>query len=189
LTLKVIALLVLQEHSNQPKEYISGNQSISLKPSQQCPENYYTNKTGSWQCDKCPMNKISKKGSKSLEDCVCDKNYYKNPLNADCFPCPMGAICSSANLSTPIAKSGFWYSNQDVNAFYLCYPKEACPGGNAGNCSNFIIFLNFLKAIGYEGVRCGYCSNRYYKSVRFSQTTYFKEKSLFSMWRLFLDNR
>jgi hypothetical protein len=112
---------------------------IFSHPSQKCSENYFTNQTGSLQCEKCPENKISKNGSVSIDDCVCDVNYYKNPLNPkECYTCPIGAICSMSNLSIPIAKPGYWYSTDDINSFYLCYPKDACPGGNERNCSEII---------------------------------------------------
>jgi hypothetical protein len=92
-------------------------------------------------CQKCPENKISVKGSTSIDDCICDFNFYKNPENSkECFTCPFGATCSETNLTVPTANPGYWFSNENVNAFYLCYPKEACPGGNALNCCLFLFY-------------------------------------------------
>jgi hypothetical protein len=92
-------------------------------------------------CEKCPINKVSAIGSKSIDDCVCAIGFYKNPSNPkDCLPCPTGAICSEKNLTIPIAQPGFWFSNEDINSFYVCYPKISCAGGQERNCSKLKIF-------------------------------------------------
>jgi hypothetical protein len=123
---------------------------------QNCPDNTYTNTTGSLTCSKCPTNKVSIKGSKSIDQCVCDVGFYKNPLNhEECLDCPFGGICSTTNLSIPTAKSGYWYALDDINSFYVCTPKEACGGGLERNCT-----------VQYKGIRCGYCSEGFYKNVR-----------------------
>jgi len=121
---------------------------------QLCPKNTYSNENGSISCKECPKKKVSKKGSNSISDCVCDIGYYKNPINSnECFTCPEGGICEKENLTIPIAKPGYWYSNEDINSFYLCTPKESCGGGKEKNCT-----------YQYNGLRCGYCSIGFYKS-------------------------
>ena len=117
--------------------------------------NKYSDEIGTLNCKNCPEKKVSNEKSKSIDDCVCDKGYYKNPINQkECFTCPVGGICIESNLTIPIAKPGYWFSKSDINSFYLCNPKESCGGGLDGNCTS-----------GYTGLRCGYCSLDYYRSV------------------------
>eukprot|EP01080_Neovahlkampfia_damariscottae_P008157 gene8157-12618_t len=56
------------------------------------------------------------------------------------------------NTTQPLAKYGYWNYENNYHNFFLCKPKSACPGGGPANCT-----------IGYKGIRCGQCINRWYK--------------------------
>jgi hypothetical protein len=55
-------------------------------------------------------------------------------------------------VTIPIAQIGYWFSLNNVSAFYKCYPANSCGGGSAENCTN-----------GYSGQLCGRCITNWFK--------------------------
>ncbi|CUG31867.1 transmembrane protein, putative [Bodo saltans] len=69
----------------------------------------------------------------------------------ECAPCPPHGICDGT--STVQVQPGYWRADRLALTFYECSSTDAaCPGG--GSCNE-----------GYEGVRCGACSEGYGRSA------------------------
>jgi hypothetical protein len=102
-------------------------------------------------------------------EAVCKAGHY-GTVGELCVKCPMGALCETDDLETPVAKQGFWgfmakSSDENWEAcpismratrdgkcpyFAACEPREACTGFN--NCSQ-----------PYAGTRCAECAPQYFK--------------------------
>jgi hypothetical protein len=126
-----------------------------------CPVDTYASFAGSTICEKCPTNTTTGAATRAIShsQCVCKPGFYLNP-NQDqqsgsdkkCISCPIGASCESLNTTIPVSKPGYWNYKTDFNNFYLCKPKESCPGYSPENCTE-----------GYKGIRCGQCNQKWYK--------------------------
>ncbi|KAI9143272.1 hypothetical protein BKA69DRAFT_167776 [Paraphysoderma sedebokerense] len=85
---------------------------------------------------------------------TCPPRLYNNIFSGGkgpiCSECPTGSFCSHDGKLAPHPNYG-WWKNNEVNAFIPCIPPEACPGSEL-ECN-----------IGYEGPRCGKCSNGFYR--------------------------
>lgn len=86
---------------------------------------------------KCPAGKVN--------------NVFSKNGGPICVECPEGAICS-IDGSQPVYPKPGWWRSQDNVTYLPCFPTIACPGDP---------FLQCLK--GYEGTRCGRCSQGYYR--------------------------
>jgi hypothetical protein len=127
-----------------------------------CENNRYTLFSGAKNCETCPDNTTTGsnvRGSNSFDKCVCEKNFYLNPnydehsgAHKKCITCPVGASCDNLNTTVPVAKFGYWNYKTNYHNFYLCKPKNSCPGYSAENCT-----------MGYRGIRCGQCMQQWYK--------------------------
>jgi hypothetical protein len=121
-----------------------------------CPLNTFSNQLGSTNCTSCPLNMKSpgkKTGLKSASECVCVNNTMVHPTHGLCVSCPVGGICSPENVTFPISQEGWWFSRENITIFYQCNPKIRCLPESPDNCTE-----------GYEGLRCGRCTDGYYKS-------------------------
>ncbi|KAI9136095.1 hypothetical protein BKA69DRAFT_1106188, partial [Paraphysoderma sedebokerense] len=73
--------------------------------------------------------------------------------NGDCSnrrKSPEGAFCSQSGIDPPAPNPGYYKTNEQK--FLPCIPASACTGNLESQCE-----------AGYTGVRCGECSDGYYK--------------------------
>ena len=108
-----------------------------------CEADAYSSFSGSIKCEKCQDNTTTNgiQGSKSSDACVCKPGYFLNPKydehsnsHSKCIICPSGSFCPSINMSIPLAKPGFWRSDEDFTTFYACLPQVSCGGIGSNNC-------------------------------------------------------
>jgi hypothetical protein len=126
-----------------------------------CPVDTFSEFAGSQLCEKCPTNTTTGIviGATSHSQCVCQDRFYFNIAldqhsgsHKKCIQCPAGAACNGLNTTEPLALPGYWNFKTNIHDFYLCKPKESCPGFSAENCTE-----------GYKGIRCGQCLQKWYK--------------------------
>ena len=94
--------------------------------------------------DECPPGNIYLAGSRVCEPCPMSKYSLHFSPNAECKPCPEGALCLGADqLETT---RGWWRTGPSSDTFWECPVAEACAAEAEGLCGP-----------GYSGVLCGVC--------------------------------
>ena len=139
-----------------------------------CEIGTYNNATAQSKCVTCGAFKTTATtGSTSLDDCDCEKGYYRrngSTTAADCWACPTGATCPGG-AELPIPKPGYWWdaettaSQNGKIALVQCsepIPEIRCPGN---------LTLEGRCAMGYDGVACISCL----KGLYFKSGSYCKE--------------
>jgi alpha-tubulin suppressor-like RCC1 family protein len=121
-----------------PGYYDYGAESGGVQSCRLCPEGKYMDTFSQTFCKDCPELRSSKTGSSSLQDCVCQANYFYDDILEDCLPCPKDYFRS---LDEPTCRyMGLQYISCPANtslvdpsniSLYNCF----CNSGLYGNLS------------------------------------------------------
>eukprot|EP00435_Cladocopium_sp_Y103_P035383 s344_g9.t1 len=134
-----------------------------------CEKGLYQSQEGQSQCLQCPPGTTTLGfGSIDLSDCGCNEltiNIAPNGTGFQCVPCSEGLDCpfsstiqclkdgpELANDQTkdfvPVVKEGYYATQENPTAVYLCKPSHFCQRGRPGDCRG-----------GLRGVPCAKCQD------------------------------
>ena len=75
-------------------------------------------------CTACPQEgAVGPLGATSVDQCGCPEDLYKSAIDAECYPCPRGALCEP--MTTPATinlTAGWWRIGSDSVVTERCWP-------------------------------------------------------------------